>query len=170
MKPSDFDEQFSAWLDGHLSSTERAAFEQKLAERGFDPGAEQRAATGLRKLLREHSSAPELPNGEFFSHQLRHRLSQDEPARSTPAPSRVPWSVQRLAFAGALCLLVAALLFQFAIPRGTAVDRSPYFAEVIDARPMAAGITANTVYTPEDNVTVIWLDGLDSLPPDFQLQ
>jgi hypothetical protein len=168
MKPSEFDEQFSAWLDGQLSPADRATFEQKLAERGFDPGTELRAASGLRKLLRDHCPAPELHNGEFFSHQLRHRLTQDQPAR--PAPARMTWTAPRLAFAGALCLLVAALLFQFAIPHGATIDRSPYFAEVIDARPMAAGVTANTVYTPEDNVTIIWLDGLDSLPPDYQLQ
>lgn len=169
MKTSDFDEQFTAWLDGQLPPAERAAFEQKLAEQGFDPGAEQRSATALRKLLREHSGTPELRNGEFFNHQLRYRLKQDEPARAASAPSRM-WSLPRLAFAGALCLLVAAILFQLAIPRGSTIDRSPYFAEVIDARPGAAGITADTVYTPEDNVTIIWLEGLDSLPADYQLQ
>ena len=96
-------------------------------------------------------------------------------SRATPRPARR--SVSRAPPPGPspvashqTCLLVAALLFQIAIPRGSTNDRSPYFAEVIDARPMAAGITANTVYTPEDNVTVIWLDGLDSLPPDYQLQ
>ena len=170
MKPSDFDAEFTAWLDERIPPDERAAFEQKLVERGFDPDTERRAAAGLRKLLRSHSAAPELPNPEFFSHQLRYRISQETRVRPAGGSSRWRWTVPRLAFAGALCLLFAALLFQLSIPRGAMIDRSPYFAEIIDARPMAAGITANTVYTPEDNVTIVWLEGLDSLPADYQLQ
>jgi anti-sigma factor RsiW len=170
MKPSDFDAQFTAWLDGRIPADERAAFEQKLVERGFDPDTERRAADGLRKLLRSHSATPELPNPEFFSHQVRYRISQETPVRPPAGSSRWRWTVPRLAFAGAVCLLFAALLFQLSIPRGATIDRSPYFAEIIDARPMAAGITANTVYTPEDNVTIVWLEGLDSLPADYQLQ
>ena len=53
---------------------------------------------------------------------------------------------------------------------GAPRDKSPYFAQVIDARPLAEGVSADTVYTARDNVTVVWLGGLDYLPADYKLQ
>ena len=167
MTTSDFDQQFSAWLDGQLTGDELAAFEKELAARGFDPAAERRAAGRLGKMLRAHSSAPALANAEFFNRQLQHRIALAEPA---PASRRGWFAWPRMVWAGAWCLLAAGMMFQAFIPHGAAPDRSDYFAQVIDARPLDAGISADTVYTARDNVTVVWLDGLDYLPADYQLQ
>lgn len=170
MNHSDFEEKFTAWLDGQLPESDRGAFEQELLKRGLDPAAELADARHLGTLLREHSSAPVLSNADFFDHQLRHQIAQEEP----PAPAQIErrswWSLPRLAFGGAFSLLLATILFQTLIPRGTAADQSPYFAEVIDARPLADGVSADTIYTARDNVTVVWLDGLEYLPASYQLQ
>jgi len=170
MKPFDFEEKFTAWLDGKLPSGDHAEFERELEARGFDLSAERTSAAELGALLREHSLPPALSNAEFFNHQLRHRIAQEDPAGSLPGERRSWWSLPRLAWSGAFCLLVAGVLFQALIPRGTGADPSPYFAEVIDARPLSEGISADTIYTPRDNVTVVWLDGLDYLPASYQLQ
>ena len=164
---SDFETNFTAWLDGRLTGDALAAFETEMRARGFDPAVERSAAGQLGKLLREHSFAPALSNAEFFNHQLLHRIAQDQPS----TPTRRAWfTLPRLVWAGAWCLLAAALLFQALIPHGGPRDRSPYFAQVIDARPLDSGISADTVYTARDNVTVVWLDGLDYLPADYKLQ
>jgi hypothetical protein len=47
---------------------------------------------------------------------------------------------------------------------------STYFATVVDSRTFDPTISANTVYDPQDNVTVLWIDGLDYLPADYALQ
>ena len=97
-------------------------------------------------------------------------MAQEEVPTPQRTQRRAWWSLPRLAFGGAACLLIAAVLFAGLIPRGVAADRSPYFAEVIDARPLSAGISADTIYTARDNVTVVWLDGLEYLPASYQLQ
>ena len=170
MKHSDFEGRFTAWLDGQLTEDDRLKFEGELVERGFDPAGERAAARRLGDLLGSHSIAPTLRNPDFFNHQLRHRIAQEEPAAASQSERRGWWSLPRLAFGGAFCLVVAAVLFQTLIPRGSAPDQTPYFAEVIDARPLSVGISADTIYTARDNVTVVWIDGLDYLPASYQLQ
>jgi len=170
MKHSDFEERFTAWLDHQLPEIERTAFEQELIKRGFAGASERHSADRLLALLREHSRSPDLRNAEFFHHQLRHRMAQEEAPAPETTQRRAWWSLPRLAFGGAVCLFIAAMFFAAFIPRGAAEDRSPYFAEVIDARPLSAGISADTIYTARDNVTVVWLDGLEYLPASYQLQ
>ena len=50
------------------------------------------------------------------------------------------------------------------------MNRSPYFATVVDSRTFDPTVSASTVYDPRSNVTVLWLDGLDYLPADYALQ
>lgn len=169
MKTSEFESQFTAWLDGRLAPEQAAAFEGELRARGFDPTAERRAAEGVRSLLRRHSGAPALSNPDFFQHQLLHRIEQDARGVLEDVPRRSWWTFPRLTWAGVASLLAAALLFWVAVPAPDP-DRSPYFATVVDARTYEPTISATTVYDPRDNVTVLWLDGLDYLPADYALQ
>jgi hypothetical protein len=168
MKPSDFEQKFTAWLDGHLNAAEAEAFEREMKERGFDPAAERDQATRLASLLQTHSTSPEMTNGDFFNHQLRHRVAQE----STPASrsSSSWWSWPRLVLAGACSLAIAGALFTALIPHGTAPDLAPYYATVVDARTFDPKVSASTVYDPRSNVTVLWLDGLDYLPADYAIQ
>ena len=173
MKTSEFEEQFTAWLDGKLSPEDAAIFEQEMRDRGFNPELERSAASRTAALLRDHSQTPRIANADFFNHQIRHRIesSLDE---SAPVPSRQPsWlGIPWLAWAGAASLLIAAALFKGLIPigGGSLAERSTYFATVVDARTFENTVSASTVYNPKDNVTVLWLDGLDYLPADFVVQ
>jgi hypothetical protein len=173
MKTSEFEEQFTAWLDGKLSPEDASAFEREMRDRGFDPELERSAASRTVALLREHSRTPALPHADFFNHQILHRIesSLDEPV-PTPSRQRSWWGIPWLAWAGAACLLVAAALFKGLIPvgGGSLAERSTYYATVVDARTFENTVSASTVYNPKDNVTVLWLDGLDYLPADFVVQ
>ena len=173
MKTSEFEQQFTAWLDGTLSPEAVASFEKELQNRGFDPEAERAAASRTGTLLRDHSRAPELPHAHFFNHLILRQIENDTkvPAAAVPQP-RSWWGIPWLVWAGAACLLIAGLLFKNFIPvgGGTLADRSPYFATVVDARTFEKAVSATTVYNPRDNVTVLWLDGLDYLPADYVLQ
>ena len=172
MKTSDFDQQFTAWLDGKLSPEEATAFEQEMRSRGFEPEAERTAALKVGDLLRTHSQAPALGHEQFFNHMLQRQIATEE-SRVSRAPGKRSWfGIPWLAWAGAACLLISAVLFKAWIPVGgpTVADGTPYFATVVDARTFEKNVSASTVYNPKDNVTVLWLDGLDYLPADYALQ
>jgi anti-sigma factor RsiW len=165
-----FEEQFTAWADGQLSGAELAAFERELAVR---PGAmaDRAAAQKLRALLQRTPTAPRLSNPEFFNLQLLQRIEADRPREERRARAPWFWSLPRLALAGAACLLVAFVLFRTMIPVGSPTpEGAPYFAQVIESWPADDSISATTVYTPEDNVTVLWIDGLDRVPAEYALQ
>ena len=165
MKP--FEEQFTAWADGQLTGDELAAFERELASQPDAPAAKA-AAQKLRALLRDHPTAPALANADFFNLQLLQRIEADLPK---PRAEKAAWfwPLSRLVWAGAACLLVAFALFKATIPVGSA-PKSEYFAQVLETWPADASISATTLYNPEDNVTVLWLDGLDYMPANFQIQ
>jgi anti-sigma factor RsiW len=173
MKTSDFEEQFTAWLDGQLDPVAASALEKEMRARGFDPAAERAAHQAVSRTLREHSEVPAMKNLDFFQHQLLHRIEQEQ-ALNMPSEKtlRRSWlTIPRLVWAGALSLLMAGVLFRTLIPMGggTAGDQSPYFATVVDTRTFEASVSVSTVYDPRSNVTVLWLDGLEYLP-DAALQ
>ena len=162
-----FEERYTAWVDGKLTGAALEAFERELPDFG-QATADKRAAEQLRTLLRQYGNAPALGNADFFNHQLRHRIGIE----SSEAKQRTwRWSIPRLAWAGAACLLVAGALFKALVPAGKPVEAEPqYFAKIISANPADPTIYATAVYAPEDNVTVIWLDGLDYLPASYTLK
>jgi anti-sigma factor RsiW len=169
MKP--FEEQFTAWVDGKLTGAELAAFEKELAAHP-EAAAEKDDALKLGKLLRTHSPAPRLGNPDFFNHQLMQRIAADAPP-SRPAEKKrsLFWSMPRLAWVGASCLAVAVVLFQTTIPRGPVpVKKSNYFAQVVENWPGNPNVSASTVYSPDNDVTVVWLDGLDYIPATYAIK
>lgn len=167
-----FEERFTAWIDGQLEGDDLAAFEKELDDHP-EATAERVAALRLGGFLREHPTAPPLANADFFNLQLQRRIEAESPVTSRASRREAPgfWSFPRLAWAGAFCLLVAAALFKVTIPTGSPASAAPpYFAQVVEAWPSDPSISATTVYNAEDNVTVLWLDGLDYLPSTYRLQ
>jgi hypothetical protein len=168
MKP--FEEQFTAWVDGELSDTELAEFEKRLAAHP-EATAEKNGARRLGELLRAHPTAPRLTNPDFFNHQLMQRIAADEPRAVERKRSVGFWSLSRLAWTGAFCLVSAFGLYEMMIPKpGSHGTDSKYFAQVVESWPSDPSISATTVYNPDDNVTVVWLDGLDYIPASAPLQ
>lgn len=165
-----FEERYTAWIDGQLSGEALAAFEKELD--AHPEAVEDRiAARKIGDLLRSHAAAPALSNADFFNLQLQQRIEAEKPRVPRAEPSRAAgaffWSFSRLIWAGAACLGIAALLYTTIIPAPVAPEpSSKYFAQVVEAWPSDPSIYASTVYNPQDNVTVLWLDGLDYMPGD----
>ncbi len=168
MKP--FEEQFTAWVDGKLTDAELEEFEKQLAEHP-EAAAEKEDALKLGRLLRTHPTVARMPNPDFFNHQLMQRIEAEAPKPVTAEKSRpFFWSIPGLAWAGACCLLVAGLLFVTIIPGGPKhLETSNYFAQVVENWSTDPNVSASTVYDPKDNMTVVWLDGLDYIPATYAL-
>lgn len=169
-----FEERYSAWIDGQLPGEEIAAFERELEK---TPGAiaDKVDARRLGELLRKHVQAPALTNPDFFNHQIQHRIVMDSPVPFAGKERHGwNWSFNRLAWSGSACLLVAAVLFGTIIPEKSPTQSGmsgpPYFAEIVDVRASEPGIWATPVYNPRDNISVVWIDGLDYLPASYKLQ
>jgi hypothetical protein len=146
-----------------------AEFEKQLTEHP-EAAAEKDEALRLGAFLRTHATTPSLSHSDFFNHQLMQRIAAESP-RAVEQRRGSFWSLPRLAFAGAFSLVVALALYRAMIPTGSSTDHQPkYFAQVVEAWPADPGISATTVYSAEDNVTVLWLDGLDYIPATYALK
>ena len=167
MKP--FEEQFTAWVDGELTGAELTEFEKSLAEHP-EAVEEKDAALQIGKLLRAHPTAPRLANPDFFNHELMRRITA-ETARPVERKRAFFWSIPGLAWAGAFCLTISLVLFKTTIPdRAKPGKKSNYFAQVVEAWPTNPNVSASTVYSDENDVTVLWLDGLDYIPATNDLK
>jgi len=166
MKP--FEEQFTAWVDGKLTGAELAEFEKQLAEHP-EAAAEKGDAQRLGQFLRSHPTTPKLTNPDFFNHHLIQRIAAETP-RIAEKTGHSFWSLPRLLWAGAFSMVIAFALFRTTIPTvAPVVSDSKYFAQVVEAWPSDPSISATTVYSAENNVTVVWLDGLDYIPATYAL-
>lgn len=170
MKP--FEEQFTAWVDGKLAGAELAEFEKQL-EGHPEAAAEKEEALKLGRLLRAHPTVGRMPNPDFFNHQLMQRIEAEmpEPVVAEKKQKRpFFWSIPGLAWAGACCLVVAGVLFATMIPGGPKhLETSNYFAQVVENWSTDPNVSASTVYDAKDNMTVVWLDGLDYIPATYAL-
>ena len=163
-----FEEKFTAWVDGKLGGEELQAFEMELAAHP-EAGQDKEDMLRIRALLREHPTVPRLTNPDFFSYQLMERIAAETPRRRAPAEKRAFfWPLRRLVLAGGCSLVVAFALYEALIPKTVDGDRqSHYFAQIVETWTADPSITATTVYDSDQNVTVVWLDGLDSVPGSY---
>lgn len=167
-----FEEKFTAWTDGTMSDADRAAFDTELAQ--HPRAAEDRlSALRLGEFLRTHHPAVEMPNADFFNQSVLQAIAETEPVEAlcaAEAPRAFP--LWKLVWGGALCLIAAAALFQFAVPKGpyTSSGHDAYLAEVIEAHTGSASIYASSFHAKKNNVTVLWLDGLPYIPDTYAAQ
>ena len=175
MKP--FEERYTAWIEGELTGEELARFEKELSQEHPDAAEDREAARKLGTLLREFGGAPPLTNPDFFNHQLLARIEAEQAPARTKAKegTRVSWSLSRWAWLGAAACAVGMafvlsetlLLRKSAAPTLAAV--SPYMVEVLEAQPADSQLWVTAVHSEADDVTVLWIDGLDYLPATYQL-
>jgi hypothetical protein len=167
-----FEENWTAWLDGEMSETERATFEATLADRGTAE-AEKADAQKLGNFLRQQLQPQPMRNEEFFHHQLRQRIEQEsgaELAREAIPRRENWWSIRRLVWLGATSLAIFAVCTFFVMREQPAPNQSQYLTQILNAR-VDPGVnpdaTVSIFQTKDDRVTVLWVDGLKSLPSEY---
>lgn len=167
-----FEEKWTAWLDGELRGNELAEFEASLPDRSAAE-AEKLEAQKLGLLLKQQLVARAVGNEEFFNHQLRERIEAETDrgpgARRIRRP-RFFWTIGRLAWSGATALAVFAVCTFFVMRSHEPADQSQYLSQILNARvdpAMSPYATVSMFQTKEDKVTVLWVEGLQSLPAEY---
>lgn len=160
-----FEEKWTAWLDGQLTGKELEDFEASLPDKEAAE-AEKRDATKLGTLLKQELGAQPFSNEEFFSNQLRERIARETTktgARSTW------WTVPRLVWAGAASLALF-IICAVVVMQEKPAEQSDYLTQILNMRvdpAVSPNATVSVFETQGDRVTVIWTEGLQSLPSDY---
>ena len=167
-----FEEKWTAWIDGELAGDELAEFEASLPDRAAAE-AEKRDALKLQMFLKEHLPSPAMGNEEFFHHQLRERIAAEtrvEKPSESDAGSPVWWPIGRLIWAGATALAIFAVCTFFVMREAPTGDQSQYLSQILNARVdpvVSPNATISKFESKEDRVTVLWVEGLQSLPSEY---
>ncbi|MDQ6622583.1 MAG: hypothetical protein M3Y86_03750 [Verrucomicrobiota bacterium] len=165
-----FEENWTAWLDGQLSGKELVEFEASLPDKAAAE-LEKQDARKLGVFLKEQLGAHAMSNADFFHHQLRETIARDEAPAARPAPARETWwSIGRLVWAGAASLAIFCVCTFFVMREQPSAGESSYLTQVKNARldPMVSPNGTISVFeAKDDKVTVIWIDGLQSLPSEY---
>jgi hypothetical protein len=167
-----FEEKWTAWLDDELSGNELVEFEASLPDKAAAE-AEKRDAHKLGAFLKEQLQGRAMGNEEFFHHQLRERIAVD--ARATNSPEKTGakpalWPIGRLAWVGATSLAIFSVCTFFVLREKSPNDQSQYLTEILNARvdpALSPNATISMFDSKEDRVTVLWVDGLQSLPVEY---
>jgi anti-sigma factor RsiW len=166
-----FEEKWTAWVDGQLSGRELSEFEASLPDKAAAE-AEKASALKLGELLKRELSVRAMSNEEFFNHQIREnvtRFHQDR-ARPTRGARSTWWTIPRLLWTGAASLAVF-LIFTVAVMREkNPAEESQYLTEILNARVdpvVSPNATVSIFEVKQDRVTVLWTEGLQSLPAGY---
>jgi hypothetical protein len=165
-----FEEKWTGWIDDQLTGRELHDFLSALPDRAAAE-AEKQNAKQLGSLLREQ--AMELSNAEFFSHQLRQRLdSNEEPEAEyeSSAGGAGWWTIRRLLWGAATSFAIFIICAVFVFRDKTPSSQSQYLSEILSYR-VDPNVSPNASITmfekKDDHVTVLWVDGLQSLPAEY---
>jgi hypothetical protein len=169
-----FEENWTAWIDDQLVGDELARFEASLPDRAAAE-AEKRAAKQLGLLLNRELGVQKLSNPDFFNHQIRDRIEREDPQdaghRGGVEGSSVWWSIRRLVWAGAAALAVFIAIAVFVMQGPNEREPSQYLTQIkqakLDPGSSTPDATISIFETKEDRVTVLWTEGLQSLPSDY---
>jgi anti-sigma factor RsiW len=166
-----FEEKWTAWLDGRLSDRELAEFEASLPDKAAAE-AEKAEAKKLGALLKRELGAQALLNEEFFNYQIGARIAREsagEPRKRGVAVS-TSWTIRRLLWTGTASLAVFLVMAIFVMRDKNPAEQSQYLTQILNARVdpvVSPNATISMFETKEDRVTVLWTEGLQSLPADY---
>src|SRR5205085_11373544 len=121
---------------------------------------------------KEHLLCRAMGNEEFFHHQLREKIASESavPTGQSAGGGRVWWPIGRLAWVGATALALFAAVTFFVMREQPATAQSQYLSQVLNARvdPLVSPNATITMFeSKEDRVTVLWVEGLQTLPSEF---
>jgi hypothetical protein len=168
-----FEEKWTAWLDDQLSGRELSEFEAALPDK-VAAQAEKAEAKKLGELLKRELSAHRLTNEEFFSHQLREKIVQEtgeqRPERARRMSTSSWWTIPRLLWTGTASLAVFLICTVFVMHQERPAEESQYLTQILNARVdpvVSPNGTVSIFEVKQDRVTVLWTEGLQSLPADY---
>ena len=168
-----FEENWTAWLDDELKGDELAAFETSLPDK-VAAEVEKRDAQRMGSFLKEQLAPATMANAEFFNHQLLEEIRRKSALTDTPTKTRETgaswWSIPRLLSLGLGSLAIFAVCTFFVMRQTTPADQSQYLSQVLNARvdpAVSPDATISMFESKEDKVTVLWVDGLQSLPSEY---
>ena len=164
-----FEEKWTAWLDDQLSGPELEAFEASLPDLEA-ARAEKRDAKKLGSFLKQELAVQTLSNEEFFSHQLRERIARETDEEQPRARSSW-WTVPRLVWCGATALALFLFTSIVFLSEEQPGEPSEYLTQILNSRVDPAvnpNATISIFESKTDNkVTVLWTEGLQTLPADY---
>ena len=168
-----FEEEWTAWLDDQLTGRELSEFEASLPDKTAAE-AEKTEAKRLGELLKRELSAHPLTNEEFFSHQLLEKIMQEgrESARAGARQTATSkwWTIPRLLWAGAASLAVFLIFTVAVMHEKNPAEESQYLTQILNARVdpvVSPNATVSIFEVKQDRVTVLWTEGLQTLPADY---
>jgi hypothetical protein len=168
-----FEEKWTAWLDDQLSGRELSEFEASLPDKAAAQ-AEKTEAKKLGELLKRELSAHPVKNEEFFSHQLRekivHESGEQRRERARRRPTSSWWTIPRLLWAGTASLAVFLICTVLVMHQERPAEESQYLTQILNARVdpvVSPNATVSIFEVKQDRVTVLWTEGLQTLPADY---
>jgi len=165
-----FEEKWTAWLDGQLSGRELVEFESSLPDLAAAE-AEKRDAQKLGLFLKKELGAQALSNEDFFSHQLRERIAGETEESHGSGGRSSWWTVPRLVWSGATALALFFICAVAIMRQHQPGEQSEYLTQILKSQvdPVAnPNATVSIFEIKNDNkVTVLWTEGLQTLPADY---
>jgi hypothetical protein len=168
-----FEEKWTAWLDDQLSGRELSEFEASLPDKAAAQ-SEKAEAKKLGELLKRELSAHPLKNEEFFSYQLRervmHEIGGQRRERARCSPTSGWWTIPRLLWTGTASLAVFLICTVLVMHQERPAEESQYLTQILNARVdpvVSPNATVSIFEVKQDRVTVLWTEGLQSLPADY---
>lgn len=166
-----FEERYTAWLDGALDEAERESFEATLPD-GEAARAEAANWNLLRGLLRESVVPSAMPHADFLNSQVLAAIDREKPPVAAGRATERGWfSAGRLAWAGAFLLAVAAGLSFVVVPRnGGAPTESQFISQVVDARSSDPKLGAYAFAAPGGKGAVLWVTDAGYIPANERIK
>jgi len=115
-----------------------------------------------KSLLREHLTAPRLEHPDFVNSRVLEEIERLK-ERSRPAMFPLRW----LAWSGATALLIAGFLTMVFLPQQTGRrSDSEFISQVVTARAEMPQLSVSEFRAPDERGVVIWIEGVDYIPPE----
>src|ERR1043166_1394632 len=124
-----YEEKWTAWLDGQLSGSELIEFEASLPDLAAAE-AEKRDAHKLGACLKKELGAQALSNEEFFSHQLRERITRETEHSGSRRARSSWWTVPRLVWSGATALALFLICAVAIMTQHQPGEQSEYLTQI----------------------------------------
>jgi hypothetical protein len=168
-----FEEKWTAWLDDQLSGRDLLEFEASLPDKAAAQ-AEKAEVKKLGALLKRELTAHPLSNEEFFNHQLRETIVQESGEqrrrRARRSPTASWWTIPRLLWTATASLALFLICTVLVMRQERPPEESQYLTQILNARVdpvVSPNATVSIFEVKQDHATVLWTEGLQSLPADY---